>query len=131
MTCSSDTSQARPCAAASCAQALGVSLSQAAAEGRLHPVSEDRDAYAEDERTKARLRARLVALKVAEAARILESLIEKRGGIVDACVHFAVRVNAARLHKHRGVEEPSGLRPLVGDSPPPIVDGPALMLAAG
>lgn len=122
----------RPRAAASCAQALGVSLSQAAAEGRLHPVTEAREAYEEDERTKARLRARLVALKVAEAARILEKMIADRGGIVEASIHFAVRSNAARLNKHRGVEdEPNGLRPLVGDSPPPIVDGPALMLAAG
>lgn len=120
----------RPRASASCAQALGVSLSQAAAEGRLHSVTENREAYDEDERTKARLRARLVALKVAEAARILEALIEKHDGVVGACVHFAVRSNAARLHKHRGVEGEGG-RPLVGDSPPPIVDGPALMLAAG
>ncbi len=92
----------RPRSAASAAQALGVSLSQAGRDGRLRKLSEDRFAYPDDERGESMLRARILALKVDEAARVVEWLLERGEGPAGALEHLAVRSNAARA-RFRGV----------------------------
>ncbi|HVH45005.1 MAG TPA: hypothetical protein VM925_21780 [Labilithrix sp.] len=95
----------RPRKAASAAQALGVSLSQAAVDGRIHEyLPEDLPAYADDARAESRLLARVLALKVEEARRTVRWLIERYGGVAEASVHFAVRQNAARAKRYAGVE---------------------------
>lgn len=95
--------RARKCANA--AQALGVALSQAGADGRLHHrVSEHLADYHDDPRAESRLLARVLALKAAEARRIVDDMIDRFGGIAEASVHYAVRHNAARAKHWAGVE---------------------------
>ncbi len=103
---------------ASAAQALGVTLSAAAKDGRLRPLEEDRYAYADDERTREALRRRLLALKRSEAMRVLKWLEERYEGPAGAAVHFAVRANAARLRFKRGVVDADlSTGPPDGDGP--------------
>lgn len=88
----------RPRAAASSAQALGITLSQAGKEGRLV----ERDVRAcktfarrEPERAAAYLRAELVGLKLLEADRIFRALLTRWGNVEGAWEHFTIRTNAA------------------------------------
>lgn len=112
----------RPRAAASSAQALGVSISQAGRDGRLQALPERRDAYPNNEHGETILRSQLLALKLAEAERIAAYLLEKFEGPAGALEHFAIRVNAARARFRRGVES---------ESFEPLAESPAPMLAAG
>jgi hypothetical protein len=86
----------RPRAAASAAQALGVSLSQAGREGRLSELSEERVCYDDGARGESLLRARVLALKVSEADRVVRWLLDRGDGPAGALEHLAVRSNAAR-----------------------------------
>lgn len=82
--------------AASAAQALGVSLSQAGKDGLLREWEETAEAY-EETRAEEVLRDRVRRLKADEAERIVAWLIDRFGGVLGANVHLAVRANAARL----------------------------------
>lgn len=105
-------------AAASSAQALGVSLSQAARDGELEPMSEDAIAYDDD--PIATLRGRVRTLKLSETERIVDWLLDKFGSAAMANVHLAVRANAARLRfLPRGERAEHAARPPPRDGPGP------------
>lgn len=83
-------------AAASASMGLGVALAQAGRDGELEMLPVNSGAY--DERTaKEELVERVTRLKRDEALKIVEMLLTKYGGAVGACVHLAVRNNAALL----------------------------------
>jgi hypothetical protein len=96
-----------------------VTLSQAGRNQELEtdlPMQEA--AYDKDPaESRAILTARVLGLKEREGRRIVEWMVEKYGGIAGACVHFAVRHNAARARFYRGVEGPS-----LAARPPPLLD---------
>jgi len=95
----------RPRGAASAAQALGVTLSQA---GRVGSLREDlpieREAYSDDDATTKVLLDKITGLKIKEAAFIVEELLTRHGGAAGASRHFAIRHNAARARFMSGVE---------------------------
>lgn len=82
--------------AASEAQALGVNLSIAAKAGELGEAwSQSEHAYDASEAEHI-LRDRVVSLSATQAERMIAWLLQKCGDPVRACVHLAVRHNAAR-----------------------------------
>lgn len=81
-------------AAASAAMGLGVALAQAGRDGQLERLEERSGAY-DEETALELLRARVEKLKSEEAARIVDMLLTRGGGAIGACVHYAVRNNAA------------------------------------
>lgn len=106
----------RPRKVASAAQALGVSLSMAGAEGRIREhLPEDASAYKYDPNAEARLLSRVLALKTVEARNIVRWLIDRYGNVAEACEHFAVRSNSARARWFAGVD---GRGPQVARPPP-------------
>lgn len=117
----------RPRKVASAAQALGVTLSIAGAEGRLREeLSEDVAAYADHTAARRSLLRRVVALKVREAGHIVKWMIERYGDAAEASVHFAVRSNAARTRWFAGVDG----KPSPQEERPPSLEPPLVTQAS-
>lgn len=103
-------------AAASAAMGLGVALAQAGRDGELVRLPENSGAY--DERTaESELRERVAGLMTSAGGKIVEMLLQKYGGsAIEACVHLAVRSNAAMLRfrerriadAHHATDPPDG-----------------------
>lgn len=104
-------------AAASAAMGLGVALAQAGRDGELEKLPVNSGAY--DERTAHdELVARVTKLKREEALKIVEHLLKRGGGAIGACVHFAVRNNAALLRfRERSAHADLATGPPHGDGP--------------